>query len=84
MNLRQNAEDDYSTLLHLERVINMRDGGDFIPTLDTPIIQHAIKRKVYSRSLSDSTTVTESSGDYFYPPRGNFLKAGSQNANSRG
>ena len=38
--LRQNAEEDYSTLLHLERVLNMRDGGDFVPTLDTPIIQH--------------------------------------------
>ena len=38
--MRQNAEEDYSTLLHLERVLNMRDGGDFVPTLDTPIIQH--------------------------------------------
>jgi len=27
--LLRNAEDDYSTLLHLERVMNMREGGDF-------------------------------------------------------
>ena len=63
MSLRQNAEEDYSTLLHLERVLNMRDGGDFIPTLDTPIIHHAMIGTAFSNPLPGFTG-TGSSGDH--------------------
>ena len=69
-NLRQNAEEDYSTLLHLERVLNMRDGGDFVPTLDTPIIQH---NRAYLNSLPGFAG-TGSSGDHLTPNNGSRLK----------
>lgn len=63
VSLRQNAEDDYSTLLHLERVLIMRDGGDFVPTLDTPIIPDAKTTSEFSNSLPGFTP-TDSSGDH--------------------
>jgi len=59
--LRQNAEDDYSELLHLERVLIMRDGGDFIPSLQTPIIPANIATP-FEKSPPRFTR-TSSSGD---------------------
>jgi len=61
--LRRNAEDDYSTLLHLERVLNMRDGGDFVPTLDTPIIPPTMRSRAFTNPLPGFTK-TSSSGDH--------------------
>ena len=59
--MRQNAEDDYSELLHLERVLIMRDGGDFIPSLQTPIIPANIATP-FEKSPPRFTR-TSSSGD---------------------
>merc|ERR1712018_845351 len=63
VSLRQNAEDDYSTLLHLERVLNMRDGGDFVPSLDTPIINHTMRNRSFTIPLPIFSK-TSSSGDH--------------------
>jgi len=63
VSLRRNAEDDYSTLLHLERVLNMRDGGDFVPTLDTPIIRHTMRNRAFTNPLPGFAK-TNSSGDH--------------------
>ena len=63
VSLRQNAEDDYSTLLHLERVLNMRDGGDFIPNLNTQIIPTARIEKELPQKIPEITE-TSSSGDH--------------------
>jgi len=63
VSLRQNAEDDYSTLLHLERVLIMRDGGDFVPTLDTPIVVDTKTSSAASKSLPGFSP-SGSSGDH--------------------
>ena len=63
LNLRQNAEDDYSTLLHLERVLNMRNGGDFVPNLETQIVSPPIITTAFSNKVSGQATLS-SSGDH--------------------
>jgi len=63
LNLRQNAEDDYSTLLHLERVLNMRNGGDFVPNLETQIVSPPKITTAFSNKASGQATLS-SSGDH--------------------
>jgi len=63
LNLRQNAEDDYSTLLHLERVLNMRNGGDFVPNLETQIVSPPKITTAFSNMVPGQATLS-SSGDH--------------------
>ena len=63
LNLRQNAEDDYSTLLHLERVLNMRNGGDFVPNLETQIVSPPKITTAFSNMVPGHATLS-SSGDH--------------------
>ena len=41
----------------------MRDGGDFVPTLDTPIIPHTMRSRAFTNPLPGFTKAT-SSGDH--------------------
>jgi len=63
LSLRQNAEDDYSTLLHLERVLNMRDRGDFVPSLDTQIVSPPKIITAFSNKLPEIKRLSPS-GDH--------------------
>lgn len=56
--LLRNAEDDYSTLLHLERVLNMRDCGDFaaVPANNTFLAAPAVTAGAAGRVASSLPT----------------------------
>ena len=41
----------------------MRDGGDFVPSLDTPIIPHTMRSRAFTNPLPGFTK-TSSSGDH--------------------